>query len=196
MLAFLLSPPLATVSRGRLGRQGGLPHSGLRAEFLRLDLTANKKGGGLSLSQPSFQEPARFLRESPPWARYHDWCFGCAGNLPARTCRSLSTNCRRSSPGVSPSPSPATIFASSIRTIAISTSILWPPCPSLLPWLLPPRPWTGGSCGLSISETTVGHCLRSGGVALPARCRRLVVALTAAHPRTSSTSTMVARPAN
>jgi len=34
-----------------------LPHSGLRVELLR-DLTANKKGGGLSLSQPTFQEPA------------------------------------------------------------------------------------------------------------------------------------------
>src|SRR6516162_4217252 len=91
------------MNRGRLGRQGGLPHLGLRVEFLRPDLTANKKGGGLSFSQVSFQEPARSLGESPPWARYHDWYFGCAGNLPARTCRSSSTNSKRFSPGVSPS---------------------------------------------------------------------------------------------
>ena len=39
-------------------------------------------------------------------------------------------------------------------------------------------------------------CLRCGGVAAPARCHPPVVVPTAAHPRRSSTSTMVARPAN
>src|SRR6516225_686494 len=121
------------MNRGRLGRQGGLSHLGLRVEFLRPDLTANKKGGGLSFSQVSFQEPARSLRESPPWARYHDWYFGCAGNLPARTCRSSSTNSKRFSPGVSPSLSRATTSASNIPTIAISTLILWSPCSTSYP---------------------------------------------------------------
>src|SRR6516164_1211617 len=126
MLAFLLSPPCddepRSIGEARrlapLRLEGGIPAAGLDGKQKRR----------WTLFFPSILPGTRQVPERvTAWARYHDWYFGCAGNLPARTCRSSSTNSKRFSPGVSPSLSRATTSASNIPTIAISTLILWSP---------------------------------------------------------------------